>query len=148
MNKKEKKFLGLAVVFVFLVIALFFLVEAKADIVPSNTIDLTTIISKFPALNQDVFYSFTNHQVQYAVSATFISLANDMIHIDAGYTPASEVVVLASLKLVDMGKIISFPILKYVVLEPFVTIGATNLIGNSQKKFDYGAGIKIISVKF
>lgn len=120
----------------------------------ADTININDIVSKFPALNQDIFYSFTNQQVQYASSATIVSLFNTannpdgIIHLDLGYTPASEIIGLVSLKLIDLGKWIQFPIAKYIICEPFVCVGATNLIGDSQKKFDYGVGVKIISIKF
>jgi hypothetical protein len=125
-----------------------FLLYGDKGKVYAENIDLSTLISKFPAFNQDVFYSFTNHQIQYALSATVVSFFNGTINIDAGYTPASEIVALASIKLIDLGTWVTFPIAKYIVMEPFFCIGATNLIGDSQKKFDYGAGVKIISIKF
>jgi len=115
----------------------------------SATLDLSTLIAKLPCLNQAILYSWDSNAVKYAMSFTIISFFDSTLKIDCMYVPSTEVGVLASIKLLDVGKWIQFPILKYIELEPFVYYGIKKLgSGEGIGESDYGAGIKIISIKF
>jgi hypothetical protein len=115
----------------------------------SATLDLSTLIAKLPCLNQAVLYSWDTNFVKYAMSFTVISFFNDRINLDAMYVPSSEVGVLASIKLFNLGKWVKFPLLEYIEFQPFVYYGLRNIgSGDGIGEGDYGAGAKIISIKF
>jgi hypothetical protein len=115
----------------------------------SATLDLSTLIAKLPCLNQAVLYSWDRNAVKYAMSFTVISLFNDRINFDAMYVPSSEVGALASVRLFNLGKWVKFPLLEYIEFQPFVYYSLRNIgSGDGIGEGDYGAGAKIISIKF
>ncbi len=124
---------------------------AAIDKEKSATLDLSTLIAKLPCLNQAVLYSWESNQVKYAMSFTVVSLFNEYLNIDAMYVPTSEVGALASIKLFNLGKWIKFPLLEYIEFQPFIYFGMKNIGSGGDlldSDIDYGAGAKIISIKF
>ena len=114
----------------------------------SATLDLGTLVAKLPCLNQAVLYSYDDNQTKYAMSFTVMKLFN-YVKIDAMYVPSSEVGGLVSVKLFNVGKFIQFPLLEYVEFEPFVYAGVANIGGGGDLgEADWGAGVKLISIKF
>lgn len=115
----------------------------------SATLDLSTLIAKLPCLNQAVLYSWDTNSVKYAMSFTVVSFFDDRIKLDAMYVPSTEIGALASVKLFNLGKWVKFPLLEYIEFEPFVYYGLRNIgSGDGIGEGDYGAGAKIISIKF
>lgn len=122
---------------------------SEIDSGKSATLDLSTLIAKLPCLNQAVLYSWDTNRVKYAMSFTVMSFFKDRIKFDAMYVPSSEVGALASFKLFNLGEWIKFPLLEYIEFEPFVYYGLRNIgSGDGIGEGDYGAGAKIISIKF
>lgn len=114
----------------------------------SATLDLGTLVAKLPCLNQAVLYSYDDNQTKYAMSFTVMKLFN-YVKFDAMYVPSSEVGGLVSVKLFNVGKFIQFPLLEYVEFEPFVYAGVANIGGGGDLgEADWGAGVKLISIKF
>ena len=117
----------------------------------SATLDLSTLIAKLPCLNQAILYSIEENKTKYAMSFTVVSFFNDKINLDAMYVPSSEIGALVSFKLFNLGKWVKFPLLEYIEFQPFVYAGLYNIgSGNdmASSDIDYGAGAKIISIKF
>ena len=125
-------------------LAICFLVAGSAQAIEPLNLDL----SKLPDLNQAVLYSCDGNNVRHGMSFTFAALWEERLNIDFLYITKSEFGALASVKLVDMGKIVQFPILKYISFEPFVYIAFDNIGSNDSAETDYGFGAKIMSVKF
>ena len=110
-------------------------------------------IKKLPALNQAVIFSLDDNEFQYATTVTLVSLLEDKIKVDFGYTPRQELIGLASFKLLEVKDYITFPILDLVEIEPFVYIGLDRIALNegnedSNNEIDYGLGVKLLSIKF
>jgi hypothetical protein len=114
----------------------------------ADSINIPDLFSKFPALNQDVMWSLKNHQTNYGASITLVSLFKDYLHLDLGMTPQQEPIALVSVKLVDLGNIVQFPVLKYIIIEPLAYVGEDDLFSGNDKRFDYGVGVKVMSIKF
>lgn len=117
----------------------------------SATLDLSTLIAKLPCLNQAILYSWESNSVKYAMSFTVISLFNDKVNLDAMYVPSSEIGGLVSFKLFNLGDWVKFPLLEYIEFQPFAYVGMKNIGSGSDllsSDLDYGAGAKIISIKF
>lgn len=113
------------------------------------TLDLTTLVAKLPCLNQAILYSWDDNEVKYAMSFTVVSLLNDHINLDAMYVPATEVGGLISAKLFNLGNWVKFPLLEYIEFEPFVYYGLKDIgSGSDIGEADYGAGVKLLSIKF
>jgi hypothetical protein len=51
-------------------------------------------------------------------------------------------------KLVDMGKYVNFPIVKYVNLRPGAYMGVSGLGNGGDLAYDYGIMLNIVSIKF
>ena len=118
--------------------------EAKAE-----GVSLIDELKKFPALNQCVIFSVDNKETQYASTITLASLFKERVNLDIGWTPKQEVITAISYKLVEVKDYINFPILKYIVIEPMVYIGWDRLgVTHAQNEFDWGAGCKVLEVKF
>jgi len=128
-------------------------VETMAEDVENTktdaTFDLTTLVAKLPCLNQAILYSWDDNKVKYAMSFTVISLFDDHINIDTMYVPATELGGLMSVKLFNLGNWIKFPLLKYIEFEPFIYYGIKDIgSGNNIGESDYGAGVKLLNIKF
>lgn len=112
-------------------------------------VNLPDLLKKLPALNQCLIFSLDESKLDYAVSTTLVKLWNEKISIDLGYSPSVEALGLVSFKLIEVKDYIQFPILKWIIIEPFVYLGFNRIedlkeLGQSTK----GIGIKIISLKF
>jgi hypothetical protein len=110
-------------------------------------VNVPELISKLPSLNQCLIYSVSDSEFDYAATVT-VAGYGDNLHFDIGYTPKQELIGAVSYKLVDL-KNLKFPILKWIIVEPMVYAGLDRIgitEGNSQ--FDWGAGVKLMEVKF
>ena len=121
----------------------------------TSTIDLSTLLSKLPCLNQDVLYSIKNNTVQYGVDFTVIGFwedsdKNTRININLGYTPTEEIFASISFRPFNIGKFVQIPLIQYITFEPYAYYGQ-NGIGKGKQGWgegDYGAGVKLVSIKF
>ena len=112
-------------------------------------VNLPDLINKLPALNQSIIFSLDENKFDYASSVTLVQLLDKKISIDLGYSPSVEVLGLVSVKLVEVKKFITFPILDSVVIEPFVYVGARRIENLKEfGEYDYGVGVKLVSLKF
>jgi len=119
----------------------------------SATLDLSTLVAKLPSLKNSVLYSYNGNQVKYAMSFSVMGFfkmkdGENFLSIDAMYVPADEVGTMATIKLVNLGKIVNFPILEYINLRPAVFVGAKNIGSGNDIEFDYGVGLSILDIKF
>jgi len=120
----------------------------------SATLDLGTLIGKLPSLKNSILYSYDDNRVKYAMSFAVAGIykmkdGENLISIDAMYVPADEIGAMATIKLIDLGKYVTFPILEYINIRPGVFIGANNIgSGASDVTFDYGFVVSIIDIKF
>ena len=112
-------------------------------------VNLPDLLTKLPALNQSVIFSLDENKLDYATSVTLVSLFNKKINIDLGYSPSVEALGLISIKLIDVKKFITFPILDSIVIEPGFYMG-TKRIENLKEfgQYDWGLICKLISIKF
>lgn len=132
--------------FIILAICLTFLgcKEAKAD-----NLTISDYLKKLPSLNQSVIFSLTDSKFDYASSVTLLSVWNERISFDIGYSPAVEALGLVSFKLVEVKDYIKFPILDLVVIEPFIYAGIDRIEKfKDLGEFSYGVGVKVLSLKF
>ncbi len=112
-------------------------------------IDLPDLLGKLPALNQSLIFSLDENKFDYASSITLVQLLNKKISIDLGYSPSVEALGLISFKLINVKDYITFPILDLVTIEPFVYVGSKRIENLKEfGEYDYGVGVKLISVKF
>jgi hypothetical protein len=117
-------------------------------------LDLGTLIGKLPSLKNSVLYSYDENSVKYAMSFALAGIwkkadGESLISIDAMYVPSDEIGALATIKLVNLGKYITFPILEYINIRPGVFVAANNIgSGSSNITLDYGFAISIIDIKF
>lgn len=110
---------------------------------------VSDLVSKLPALNQNIIFSLEDNTLDYAASVTLVSLFNSLINIDIGYSPKTQLLGLASIKLIEFKNIVKFPILDKMVVEPFVYVGTRRIENLTDPgEADYGVGVKIISLKF
>ncbi len=120
----------------------------------SATLDLGTLIGKLPSLKNSVLYSYDDNTVKYAMSFAVAGLfkmsdGENLISFDAMYVPADEIGGMATIKLFNLGKYITFPILDYINIRPGVFVGANNIgSGGNDVTFDYGFVVSIIDIKF
>ncbi|GEM_PF-5947496 len=127
---------------------------ATTEKTTAATLDLGTLIGKLPSLKNSVLYSFETNQVKYAMSFSvlgFFKMADgeNLVSVDAMYVPADEIGAMATIKLFNLGKYITFPILEYINLRPGVFVGVNNIgSGIDDIDYDYGAVISIIDIKF
>ena len=112
-------------------------------------VNLPELLEKLPPLNQSVIFSLDENQFDYATSITLVSLFDKKINIDLGYSPRVEVLGLASFKLMEAKKYITFPILDKIVIEPFVYVGSRRIENLKELgEYDYGIGVKLVSLKW
>ena len=112
-------------------------------------VNLPDLLTKLPALNQSLIFSLDENKFDYATSVTLVKLFNDKISIDLGYSPSVEVLGLVSIKLVEVKDYIKFPILDAIIVEPFVYAGSRRIENLKELgEYDYGCGVKLISLSF
>jgi len=122
--------------------------------ITETALDLGTLIGKLPSLKNSVLYSYDDNTVKYAMSFQLAGIykmsdGENLISLDAMYVPADEIGAMATIKLFNLGKYVTFPILEYINLCPGVFIGANNIgSGSDDITFDYGFVVSIIDVKF
>lgn len=116
----------------------------------AGDLKLTDWADNLPAMNQAVIFSLDNSKWEYASTITLVSfLKDDLIKLDAGYTPSQEIIALASIKLVNVGDYIKFPVIEKLTIEPFIYVGLDRIENFKELgEYDYGVGAKIISIKF
>lgn len=115
----------------------------------AEEVNLPNLLTKLPALNQSVIFSLDNSKFDYAPSVTLVQLWDKKISIDLGYSPSVEVLGLASFKLVEVKDYLDYPILKWVTIEPFIYAGVSRIENLKELgEYDYGVGVKVISIKF
>ena len=115
--------------------------------------NLNTILSKLPILQNSVLYSLKSNKVTYALSFSVLGFyqmddGENLISVDALYGLTDELGGMVTLKLVDMGKYVNFPIIKYINLRPGVYATANNIGNGSSVEFNYGVGLNILAIKF
>lgn len=131
-----------------ILLSFLFCLNASAEI---NVIDE---LKKLPAVNNGVVYSLADSTFDYVSSVSVVSFLNEKIKVDAGWTPRQKLLALASFKLVSVKDYISFPILDQVSIEPLIYVGYDRVDFGGEKarqannEFDYGAGVKILSLSF
>lgn len=114
---------------------------------------LSDWLKKVPAVHQCLLYNFSDSEFEYASTVTLVSLWNEKINVDIGYSPSQEAIGAVSVKLIEVKDYIKYPILDLLTLEPLVYAGWNRISlgsGNSKagNEFSFGAGIKIIDIKF
>lgn len=120
----------------------------------SAALDLSTLIAKLPSLKNSICYSYDDNEVKYAMSFAVMGFikksdGENLISVDAMYVPATEIGAMATVKLLNLGKYVTFPILDYINIRPGVYCGVKNIgSGSHDIEFDWGGVVSIIDVKF
>jgi hypothetical protein len=128
-------------------------VVALFGIAKADELTVGDVLKKFPSVNNGILFSVNSKDVQYVSSVTLAQFFNDKLKIDAGWTPSQEGVVLVSWQTFKAQDITKIPVLEYIVIEPFVYAGFDRIslgAGNAKdgNEFDYGAGAKILNIRF
>lgn len=118
------------------------------------TLDLSTLIAKLPSLKNSIVYSYNENTVKYAMSFAVAGIwkqedGENLISIDAMYVPTDEIGGMATIKLVNFGKILNFPLLDYINIRPGIFVAANNIgSGSNDIEFDWGGVVSLIDIKF
>jgi len=129
--------------------------ETVSSVVTTTTpaFNLNTILSKLPILQNSVLYSLKSNKVTYALSFSVLGFwkmedGENLISVDALYGLTDELGGMVTLKLVDLGKYVNFPIIKYINLRPGVYATVNNIGNGGEVEFNYGVGLNILAIKF
>ena len=125
-----------------------------ASLAWADDASLSSLIALLPTgfnINQATVYSFRDKAPKENSVVRFISFINTTahpegyFHIDLGYIPPAEPTIGFDLQLIDLGKWIQFPVIKYVVFNPYGYYGMKDVGGANRE--DYGAGAIFFQIK-
>ena len=117
--------------------------KAMADVILSEE------LKKIPAIHQLILFNITDSKIEYASSVTLVQLFNKTTSIDIGWSPSQELLGLVSVKLVEVKDYLDYPILRWIVLEPFISYGFDRIENFKELgEGNLGVGAKLISIKF
>jgi hypothetical protein len=116
-------------------------------------ISVPDLINKIPENHQCLIYSISDSEFQYATTFTLAKVWKERISFDAGYSPSQEAIAAVSVKLIEVKDYIKFPILDLMEIEPMIWVGYDRIAigaGNAKdnNEFNWGAGVKLIKLKF
>ncbi len=126
---------------------------AQAAATTTPAFNLNTVLAKLPILQNSLLYSIKNNTCTYALSFSVLGFyqmddGENLISVDALYGLTDELGGMVTLKLIDMGKYVTFPIIKYINLRPGIYATANNIGNGGEIELNYGVGLNIIAVKF
>src|SRR3990167_721098 len=126
-----------------LIMSLSLLGIARADV------NVSDVLKKIPVNHQCLIYNIEEGTLDYATTFTLAKALKDKVSFDLGYAPSSQLLGAVSVKLVEIKDFIKFPILDLMEIEPMLWIGI-NRIENFKDlgEYNYGVGVKLLSLKF
>lgn len=129
------------------------LILMLAGVSNAEPVTVKEITSKLPPLNQGIAYSMVDNKLNYLGTIDVVNWK--ALTLEVGYAGAADntgnkLVAVASIKLLDLGNVVNFPILDKVVFRPGIYFGAGD-IGNTDfdsSETDWGVSATVLSLKF
>ena len=129
-----------------------------ATISRAESVKFSDIVSKLPAFNQGLAYDAVDNQFNYLSTIDVVSWKS--LTLEAGYAglfstdnpenTGNKLVGVLSVKLLDLGGVVNFPILDKVVFRPGIWLGVGN-IGSTDfnsSETSWGVSATVLSLKF
>jgi hypothetical protein len=123
-----------------------------AQISFAEEVKVGNILQKIPALKQGFAYSLVDSQFNYL--STIELMKWKRISLEVGYAGRAEntgdkAVLVASVDLLDMSDVITFPILDKIVFRPGIYFGGNiNVKSMTDTESDWGVSASFIDLKF